>query len=144
MPNRFNRAMGDQPIHQAMGPLNETEQLMRSFNAGGGDVVRQGFGYKKPKYTFWQVRIIYNNKITIKKGLFKKETLDVPFEFSANFINDTKEEAAAYSKYFLMELIEDKSIPKTVIKDGQVDESLVKIAVHKLEPAYMERDVSDK
>lgn len=142
--SRFDSAMADRPIRRALGTLNETEQLMRSFNAGGGDIVRQGFGYKKPKYTFWQVRIIYNNKITVKKGLFKKETLDIPFEFSSNLINNTKEEAAAYSKYFLMELINSGDLPSFAIKDGQVDESIVRIAVHKLEPAEMEKDVSDK
>lgn len=132
----------DSNVRKATSQLNEVERLMRSFNVGrDGDIVTHGFGYKMPKYTFWQVRIIYN--IEIKVGLFKKP-INVPFEFSANYVNNTKEEAAAYAKYFLLELIKNGDIPPSVIKDGVVDESVIKIAVHKLEPANMERDVSDK
>ena len=64
--------------------------------------------------------------------------------FTANYVNNTKEEAAAYAKYFLLDLIKNGDIPSSVIKDGVVDENVVKIAVHKLEPANMEKDVSDK
>lgn len=123
--------------------VSEIQSLMNKWKIGnnGGDIITNHY---KPKYQFWQVRIVYNTTVKIKTGLFKKETLNIPFEFSANYINNSKEEAAAYAKYFLADLIDSGDLPSYVVKDGQVDDSLVKIMVHKLEPANMERDVSNK
>ena len=109
----------------------------------GGDIITHRYRKSKPNFEFWQVRVVYNNKITLKK-LFKKEEINVPFEFSANYINYSKDEAAAYAKYYIKELIDNGDIPSYVIKDGKIDENLIKVLVHKLEPAYMEKNVSDK
>lgn len=120
------------------------QELMSKWKIGneGGDIITNH--YRKPKVTYWQVRVVYNNKTIVRKGLFRKEELNIPFEFSANYINNSKEEAAAYAKYFIKDLIDSGDLPSYVIKNGQVDDNLIKVMVHKLEPAYMERDVSDK
>lgn len=140
--DRLAAAMGERST--APNLTANVQEMMNKWKIGneGGDIITNH--YRKPKVTYWQVRVVYNNKAVIRKGLFKKEELNIPFEFSANYINNTKEEAAAYAKYFIKDLIDSGDLPSYVIKNGQVDDNLIKVMVHKLEPAYMERDVSDK
>lgn len=145
MPSKMNAAMAA-ALHQEKitKGMDDVQILMNNwkFNNSGGDILTHR--YNKPKVEYWQVKIIYNNEVEIRKGLFKKEKLNIPFEFSAPYINSTREEAIGYAKFFLKDLIDNGDLPPEVVVDGKVNDDLIKIATVKVELAYMERDVSDK
>jgi len=140
----MNAAMSAARQEKITKGLDDVQVLMNNwkFNNSGGDILTHR--YKKPKVEYWQVKIIYNNEVEIRTGIFKKEKLNIPFEFSAPFINSTQEEAVGYAKFFLEDLIKNGDLPEEVVVNGKVNDELIKIATVKVELAYMERDVSDK
>jgi len=144
MPSKMNAAMSAARQEKITKGLDDVQVLMNNwkFNNSGGDILTHR--YKKPKVEYWQVKIIYNNEVEIRTGIFKKEKLNIPFEFSAPFINSTQEEAVGYAKFFLEDLIKNGDLPEEVVVNGKVNDELIKIATVKVELAYMERDVSDK
>ena len=144
MPSKMNAAMSAARQEKITKGLDDVQVLMNNwkFNNSGGDILTHR--YKKPKVEYWQVKIIYNNEVEIRTGIFKKEKLNIPFEFSAPYINSTQEEAVGYAKFFLEDLIKNGDLPEEVVVNGKVNDELIKIATVKVELAYMERDVSDK
>lgn len=145
MPSKMNAAMSSAARQEKITKgLDDVQVLMNNwkFNNSGGDILTHR--YKKPKVEYWQVKIIYNNEVEIRTGIFKKEKLNIPFEFAAPYINSTQEEAVGYAKFFLEDLIKNGDLPEEVVVNGRVNDELIKIATVKVELAYMERDVSDK
>lgn len=144
MPSRMDAAMTAKKQNLMGQRLDDVQTLMNNwkFNNEGGDILTHR--YKKPKVEYWQVKVIFNNEVEIRKGIFKKEKLHIPFEFTAPYINSTQEEAIGYAKYYLNDLINNGDLPKEVVVNGKVNENLIRIATVKVELAYMERDVSDK
>ena len=144
MPSKMNAAMSAARQEKITKGLDDVQVLMNNwkFNNSGGDILTHR--YKKPKVEYWQVKIIYNNEVEIRTGIFKKEKLSIPFEFSAPYINSTQEEAIGYAKFFLEDLIKNGDLPEEVVVNGKVNDELIKIATVKVELAYMEKDVSDK
>jgi superfamily I DNA and RNA helicase len=75
--------------------------------------------------TFYEAGVAYHISFEVRDSFFKhhREDITIPF-FSKNIFTE-REAAILYIPTFIKELITDGSLPENVIKNNQLDETLI-------------------
>lgn len=100
---------------------------------------KSGSRHRQMPDGFFQPVIVYNAEVKI--GLRKKEHIPITFNSATVFF--TKEDAARFLPTYLRSLISDGALPAEVLKDGKIDDSVLKTMVLKLTIGLMEKEVED-